>query len=192
MTKILLLIDFINEIVHEDGKLAKRGYLEFIRKNNTFINLKKLIQKARDFKIMIINIKVGFSEDYKEAPLNSPLFGLVKKFNALKLDTWATDFHSELEIMEGDKIIIKHRVSAVYGTQLLPTLRALSVDHVYIAGVATDLAVQTTARELHDMDFRITIVEDCCAAANYEDHKATLFTINKIAEIVKVNDLVFN
>ena len=156
--KAILLIDLINEIVHPDGKLAKRGYPQFIKNNHTFENLQKLIKKARAKKLPIIHIKVSFSAGHKEAPANSPLFGLVKKFDALKLNTWATEFHEAIDVQDDDVIIIKHRVSAVYGTQLLPILNALDIDHVYIAGVATDLAVQSTSRELHDRDFKITII----------------------------------
>ncbi len=191
MVKVLLLIDLINEIVHPDGKLSKIGYPEFIRKHNTFFNLKELIKKARNSKVHIIHVKIGFSHNYLEVPNNSPLFSLVKKFEALKLNTWATEFYNEIDVQKEDSVLVKHRVSAVYGTNLLPILNALSARHVYIAGVATDLAVQTTARELHDLDFKITIVEDCCAAASDDDHNFTISTINKISEILKISEVEF-
>ena len=103
--KAILLIDFINEIVHLDGKLSKRGYPEFIKNHDTFSNLKKLTEKARAKNMPIIHVKIGFSTDHKEAPVNSPLFGLVKKFDALKLNTWATEFHEDMDVQEGDSII---------------------------------------------------------------------------------------
>ena len=190
MATALLLIDFINEIVHENGKLSKKGYYKFIKNNNIFQNLHLLTKKAREQKIPIIHVKVGFSSDYKELPINSPLFGKAKEFEALKLGTWATEFHEKVDIKKNDIVIIKHRVSAFYQTQLEEILIANNIDSILIAGVATDLAVASTVREAHDRDYNITIIADCCAAANDEDHKNSLQLLSKIAAVKNCDELV--
>jgi len=189
MAKALILIDFINEIVDKDGKLAGKGYSDFIVKNNVFGNLNKLISYARANDYFIIFVKVGFSKNYIEQPKNSPLFGKANDFQVLKLDTWATDFHKSLNVREDDVVIIKHRVSSFYNTNLDLILKTNYVDDVLVAGVATDLAVSSVVREGHDRDYNMVIVEDCCVAATYEDHVNSLKILGKLAQIKKIIDL---
>jgi len=100
METTLIVIDFINEIVHEKGKLSGKGYFNFIKENNTFNNLNNLICYSRKNKHLIIFVKIGFSSTYKEQPKQSPLFGKANEFQALKLNTWATEFHESIDYKE--------------------------------------------------------------------------------------------
>lgn len=48
-------------------------------------------------------------------------------------------------------------------------------DHVYIAGVFTDISVASTAMDIFDLGVPVTIVEDCVATLHGTDvHKAVL------------------
>ncbi len=183
MTTALILIDFINEIVHENGKLASKGYSDFVKNNNVFQNLSFAIQKARENNILIVHIKVGFSENYKEQPKSSPLFGKAHEFQALKLNSWATEFHEQIDVKDDDVILTKHRVNAFYGTPLDLILKNNKIDSILVAGVATDLAVSSFVRDAHDRDYQITILSDCCAAANNEDHQTALSLLKKLANV---------
>ncbi len=187
--KSIVIIDFINEIIDSKGKLAGKGYAAFDAKHGTLDNVKKLQEFGRRNHIPILFVRVGFSSSYVEHPENSPLFGGAKKFGALQLGTSATEFHPKVAPISGETIITKHRVSAFYGTSLELILKNLQVKEVLLAGVATDLAVQAAARDAHDRDFAVTVVSDCCAAANEEDHELSIKTIAKIAKIITLSDL---
>lgn len=182
--KALVVIDYINEIANKEGKLAGKGYYDFIIKNNTFENLNKLLDYARKNDFLLIFVKVGFSKDYVEQPKKSLLFGKANEFGALKLDTWATEFCEELDILKNDIVIVKNRVSAFYNTNLELIFRNNDIKDVFVAGVATDLAVSNIVREGHDRDYNMIVVEDCCAAGSEEDHNNSLKILKKIA-IVK-------
>ena len=190
MNSALILVDFINEIVHEDWKLAKKGYSDYIKNNNVFQNLSYAIKNAREKKILIIHIRIGFSSTYIEQPKSSLLFGKAHEFQVLKLENWSTQFHEQLDIDKDDIIITKHRVSAFYSTSLDLILKNNWIDTVYIAGVATDLAVSNTVRDAHDRDYDIIVLTDCCAAANEEDHKNALLPLGKIANLKKSNEVL--
>ena len=71
------------------------------------------------------------------------------------------------------------------------TSKTDEIDEVYLCGVSTDLVVQSAARDAHDRDYKVTILKDCCAAANDEDHNSSLSTLEKIA-IVENSTEVFN
>jgi nicotinamidase-related amidase len=82
-----------------------------------------------------------------------------------------------LEIDKTDIVITKHRVSAFYRTPLDLILRNKNINSILIAGAATDLSVSNAVRDAHDRDYQVTILADCCVAANQEDHETTLLSL---------------
>ena len=179
----LILIDFINEIVDPKGKLAGKGYAAFDDKHGSLSAATAMLARARSKGAAVIHVAVGFSADYKEQPEHSPLFGAAKKFKALQIGEWGTQFHAKVAPAPGEATLVKHRVSAFLGTALETLLRTYGVRTVVIAGCATDVAVQATARDAHDRDFVCVIAGDSCIAANDDDHDQTLRMLAKVASI---------
>jgi nicotinamidase-related amidase len=188
--KALVVMDYINEIVHPEGKLSGKGYSAFVEKYNTIENLTNAITMARENDFSIVYVKVGFSEDYNEHPAASPLFGKAKEYKALTLGTWATEFLEQLDVQKNDKIVIKNRVSPFFETDLHHYLQMKNITEVYLAGVATDLVVQSAARDAHDRDYNVRILSDCCAAANEKDHEDSLITMGKIGIVDTYKNLL--
>jgi len=185
----LVVIDFINEIVHPDGKLAGHGYASFIEKHKTDKKLKRLVSKARKRGWLICHVSVGFSENYHDHPANSPLLGAAKEYGALNKTEWGCKFIDYAAPAPEDVVIFKPRVSAFYNTPLSSILSSNDIKDVYIAGCATDLAVQSAARDAHDRDYNVTVVGDACAAANDVDHDTSLAFLTKIAAVKTVKDI---
>lgn len=185
----LILLDFINDIVDPKGKLAGKGYAKYDAEFHALDTACDLLARARAKNTLIIHVRVGFSPDYKELPESSPLFGGAKKFDALKLDTWGTEFHSSVAPHKNEAVITKHRVSAFYDTPLSLLLKTNNIDTVIIAGCATDMAVQATARDAHDRDFHCIVAGDSCIAAGRDDHEQTLRMLAKIATVQVSADL---
>jgi ureidoacrylate peracid hydrolase len=86
---------------------------------------------------------------------------------------------AELETTPDDIIITKNRYSAlsVGSSSLERVLRNLNIDTVLIAGTKTNVCCETTARDAMMLDFKVVMVEDCCAALSDDEHRATLETI---------------
>ena len=126
---------------------------------------------------------MGFSEGYAECPTSSPVFQHAPKYQALKLGEWGTQTHEEIDQRAGDIEVTKHRVSAFYNTKLDAVLRAQGIERLVLTGVSTDMAVQLTAREAHDRDYEVIIVEDACATADKSLHQATVGGLERIATI---------
>lgn len=182
-SRALVLIDFINEIVHPDGKLAAKGYSDFLARHGTLDRVATLLDHARSTGVLPIHVRIGFSPDYKEQPLGSPLFGHAAKLGALQLGTWATEFHPKAAPLPGEAVLVKHRVNAFVGTALDVLLRTRGVREVLLAGCSTDVGVQTTARMAHDLDYACTVIGDCCAAPKDDDHEPTLRMLAKVAGV---------
>jgi nicotinamidase-related amidase len=191
-SKALLLVDFINDIIHPQGKLVSKGYVDFELRHGTLERVEKLLVHARSQQYAVIHIGIGFSSDYKEQPENSLLFGGAKKLEAFKLGTWGAQFHAKAAPVEGEACLTKHRVSAFYGTALDMILRTYGVKSIVVAGCATDLAVQSTVREAHDRDYQCTVIGDCCIAANDKDHEDALRLLSKPSKVVTLHELAIH
>ncbi len=184
---LMLSIDFINDIAHPDGKIASAK--DFIKEHHTIENANTAIQYARDHNIPIAHVKVGFSENYLECPKWSPVFGKAAEYKALQLGTWGTEFIDTLQVEAVDAVITKHRVSAFYATDLETYLRANKIDTLIIFGLVTNNGVELTAREAHDRDYKVVIVEDACGAVTQDAHDHSIEFFTKIAKVGKAAEL---
>lgn len=128
---------------------------------------------------------MSFDHGYLSQPKNSPLFGKANEFGILKRDTWPTEISDFVDYRkEEDIFITKERVSSFFGTNLESLLRNMNITDVYVAGVSTDLAVESCVRDAHDRDFSVTVIESACAAASLEDHQKSINTLKKIATVI--------
>lgn len=183
MQNAIVCIDFINEIVGSTGKLAAKGYFDFVMRHDT---LTKLANKQEEVRLnggQVIHVHLGFAPDYSDHPRLSLLLGGARGADILKIGTSSTEIVDQVAPKPGDIVIVKKRISAFYQTELERKLRDLSIEKIIIAGVATDLAVQSAARDAHDRDFQVEIAADCCAAANDADHNSALDTMRKFSEV---------
>lgn len=184
-TRALVAIDFINEIVDNDGKLSKaRGYGAFIQGNDVFGRVNDLISSFAETGDPVIFVNLGFASDWADQPKRSPIFGKAHEFEILRRGTWSSSLHASIAVPEHAYELSKQRVSAFYGTFLEQLLRTLGVDAVTLCGVATDLAVEAAARDAHDRDFSVSVKADACGAASKDDHERSLTTMAKFASIL--------
>jgi len=86
---------------------------------------------------------------------------------------------SELQPEAGDVIVHKPRFSAFFRTGLENTLRELSVDTVVIGGVATEVCVLGTAYDAVCHNFKVIVLEDCCASRFPETRDQVLDLLRK-------------
>lgn len=183
----LIVLDLENDLIHPEGKLALSA--KMVVENNVIVKTNAAIQWARQNNALVIFVRVGFSRNYVECPTTSPLFTYVQQAQALQLNTWGTEFDKNLDVRENDVMLTKHRVSAFYANSLQAILTARKIQQVILCGVSTDFAVQTTAREAHDRDYRVSIVQDACAANSTEDHRNTLQLLEKFCTMVNSDNL---
>jgi biuret amidohydrolase len=179
-------LDYIIDIMHPQGKIARSA--AHASERGIIAKANKVLEIAKLKNWLTIMIKVGFSVHYQEQPKNSPLFGKLHEFGALQLGSVGTEFHPDLDV-GNSLIIVKPRVSAFYGTGLDAALRANRIERVILGGVSTAWAVQSTARDAHDRDYDVCIIEEICAAATEEQHESSIKLMETIATILTVSEL---
>ena len=187
--KALLCLDFENDIVHPDGKVSGKGYAAYDAEHSTLAAVRKVQDRFRAANLPVIHVRVGFFPGYAQQPKGSPLMGQAHEFGALDLSGWGGAFADDVAPQGEELVINKHRVSCFYGTSLELTLNTMGVTEVFLAGVSTDLVVESTARGAHDRDFKVNVIADCCIAANAEDHQRSLASMEKLASILTSAEL---
>lgn len=186
-TPALIAIDFINDIIHPQGKIPSCA--DHIASQNALVHVNNAIAIARKKGWPVIFVTVGFSHNYAQLPSNSPIFKRAKEFGALEIGKWGTELHGDIKKEENDPVVIKHRISSFHGTNLEVILKAKNIDTLVIAGVSTEMAIQAITREAHDRDYNLFILEDCCASHTADSHVSSLQVLTRLAKIVKSTEM---
>lgn len=78
-----------------------------------------------------------------------------------------------------DVTVFKNRYSALIpgSSDLERILRSLDIETLLIAGTKTNVCCESTARDAMMLDFKVVMVEDCCASLSDDEHRAALETI---------------
>jgi len=84
----------------------------------------------------------------------------------------------------GEAVIVKPGKGAFYATKLDALLRAQRITHLILAGVTTEVCVQTTMREANDRGYECLLVEDATESYFPEFKRATLAMVQAQGGIV--------
>jgi nicotinamidase-related amidase len=77
----------------------------------------------------------------------------------------------ELNQQATDHTVTKRSWGAFTGTQLEKHLKELGVTQVVIAGIATSIGVESTARQAHEIGFHVTLAIDAMTDLKVEAHE---------------------
>lgn len=134
-----------------------------------------LAQRFRQLGAPVVFVRVGWSDSYADAlkqpvdqPSPNPAGGLP--------DSWWT-FPPELAVTDSDIKVIKHQWGAFYGTDLDLQLRRRGIKTIVLAGIATNIGVESTARAAWEHGYELVIAEDGCSTASTEMQQ---FAVEKI------------
>jgi nicotinamidase-related amidase len=160
-TSALLVMDFQTAVVEmisagNEALLARTAHL---------------VEAARKAKMRIIYIVVAFRAGYPEVSPRHPSFGPIRETGRFIDGSAGTEVHAAVAPRPGDAIVTKRRVSAFAGTDLDLILRANGIDTLVLTGIATSGVVLSTVRHASDADYRLVVVEDCCADRDPEVHR---------------------
>lgn len=191
MKEILLVLDMQNDLVHADGPNGKSPLGAQVRDRGILEKTAAAIANARAAGVRVGYVRVGFSPDYKECPISSPVFGGAPKAGLFKLGSWGTEIHPLLAPHPDDIQVVKHRVSPFYQTNLEVQLKTLGLGRIYCCGVSTQAVVQATVRDAHDRDYEVVVLEDCCAAHSDQEQVNSMGSISRFCSVTTSEALRF-
>jgi nicotinamidase-related amidase len=132
-----------------------------------------VLDAARAARIPVAFVVVGFRPGYPEVSVNNKGFSAIKTSGRLV----NPGVIAALAPIEGEPVVVKHRVGALYGTDLPVILSAFDADHLVLTGISTSGVILSTTRMAADMDFAITILADCVGDSDPAVHD---FLLTKI------------
>lgn len=136
----------------------------------------QVLHAARARGMTIIHIRMGFRAGLPEVSSRNPLFNAIRgsEQHQRLFSGQAGEVHPVLGPAPNDIVITKHRVSAFTGTELEMILRAKQIDTLVLFGIATSGVVLSTLLHASDADYRILVLDDCCAEMDAEVHRCLL------------------
>ncbi len=87
------------------------------------------------------------------------------------------DFLPELGQQPRDHVVTKQTWGAFTGTDLEARLKGLGVTQVVLAGVATSIGVESTARHAYELGFNVTLALDAMTDMNPDAHAGSVTRI---------------
>jgi nicotinamidase-related amidase len=144
-----------------------------------------VLAAARRLGLLVIHTREGHRPDLSDAPPHKVERGdPSKRIGApgpmgriLVRGEPGHDIIPELYPLPDEPVIDKPGKGAFYQTDLELMLHNRGIDTLFVAGVTTEVCVNTTVREANDRGFRCIVLSNCCASYFPEFHAAGLAMI---------------
>jgi nicotinamidase-related amidase len=146
---------------------------------------KQLLAAARKAGLLIVHTREGHLPDLSDAPpakveRGAPALriGAPGPMGRILIRGEAGhDIIPDLYPLPGEIVIDKPGKGAFYATELGSILTEKNIKNLLVAGVTTEVCVNTTIREANDRGYRCIAVGDCCGSYFPEFHQAGLAMI---------------
>ncbi|HEY2990763.1 MAG TPA: isochorismatase family cysteine hydrolase [Candidatus Binatia bacterium] len=182
----LIVVDVQNDFASPKGSAAQRG--EDVSASVAMVpRLVRLIDEARRAGLTVVYVKTTHSE-WTDTPSWIYRKSQQKELNTCREGTWGAEFYDGIAPRSDERIVIKHRYSAFINTDMNTVLKAKGIESVLVTGIATNVCVETTARDAYMFDYYVTMVSDCSAAYEPKLHESTLENMRRHFGLVANSD----
>lgn len=173
----LLVVDVQNDFVSPLGSTAQRG--EDVSAAQAMVpRLIRLIEEARRIALPIIYVKTTHGE-WTDSPSWIYRKSQEKALTTCREGSWGAEFYDGISPRLDERVVVKHRYSAFINTDLNTVFKAKGIESVLVTGVATNVCVETTARDAYMFDYYVTLVKDGVAAYDARLHESTSENIRR-------------
>ena len=180
----LLLVDVQNDFAADGGAMHREGR-DVSLAQAMVPRLERLLEAARAANTRIVWIRNVYntgpnwylSEVWLEQARRRRN-GAYVDYSVCEPNEWNGDFY-RIRPQPDEVIITKHRYGAFESTDLDLVLRSRGVRTVIMTGIATNVCVETTARQAFLRDYYVVFTSDCTATYSQAQHDAALFNIDQ-------------
>jgi len=180
----ILIVDVQNDFCAEGGAMQREGRdLSLVQQ--MVPRLSRLVDAARAAKVRCVWIRNVYntgpnwylSEVWLEQAQRRRN-GAYVRFPVCEPNAWNGDFY-QIKPQPDEAIVTKHRYGAFESSDLDLVLRSQGIRTVIMTGVATNVCVETTARQAFLRDYYVVFTSDCTATYSQAQHDAALFNIDQ-------------
>ena len=158
----LLVIDMLNDFFRRHARLAEQ-------RPQLVASINMLTESFRQHDQPIIWVRQEFAPDLHDAFLDMRKHNL----HITIAGTEGCELLPELDYHPTDKMIVKKRYSAFFGTDLESTLKNLRPDLLVVAGTNTHACVRTTVVDAYQRDYEVVVATECIASYDEAHHDIT-------------------
>lgn len=153
-------------------------------------NLKLFIEAARANDIPIIYTKITPLPGKYESP--SRMYMFMKRYSVddpgklpphMLPGSKESEIHGEVSPLAEDIVLNKHTPSIFIGTHFESMMRNRGIETILFTGIATEIGIDSSARDSANRGFYTIVVEDCVSSSDRGMHEASLKTLNRICLI---------
>ena len=178
----VLIADFYTEIMNTLPHSIDRGVVDKAVATQ---------EAARNSDAMVCYCATVFRPSYPEIGQRNKTFSQRKNSGQVAIADPMDVIHPAVHPRDGEVVVGKHRVNALYGTGLDVALRANDIHDLVIFGYATSGVVLSTVRYAADLDYNIIVVEDCCSDPDADVHEfLTQRIFPRQAEVIDSTDVI--
>lgn len=169
---VLVVVDVQNDFCHDDGFFGRAGK-ELQAAQAAADRLVGLIEAAHRARVPVVFVRTQHDQWTDSAAWLGRETRKSSPGTICATGSWGAEF---FRVAPGpdDCVVIKHRYSAFVGTRLPVVLRTLGRPTLIMTGVATNVCVESTARDAFMRDYQVVMVEDGTAAFSKAEHEAAL------------------
>ncbi|MBI2874467.1 MAG: cysteine hydrolase [Firmicutes bacterium] len=169
----VVIVDMQNDYCHPDGAFAKDGH-DIAMVETMLPRLATFLERAREAGVHLVFIRMLHDDDHSSGPMRERQGRLRVGSDYPRPDTWGAELCKPLTMRAGDVEFTKYRYGAFTNADLEPYLREKGIQSLIFTGVATNVCVESTAREAFMRDFYVVVARDCVAACYEHTHNGSL------------------
>jgi nicotinamidase-related amidase len=139
----------------------------------------RLLDRFRTAKAKVLFTAVTYKQGLPGVRPNSPLWRTLFDCVCLMEGTPAVEIIEDVAPRPEEPVVRGQAANGFDRTELDTFLRLAGVDNIVLAGIATDVAVESTARGGSDLGYRTIVVSDACTADSDKAHRRSLDVIQK-------------
>ncbi len=162
------------EFCSPEGKLYPLVQ-EQLHERNLVNRLLDLLERAMDLGVRVYCVPIVFTPDYREIRNAEGILGAVRDAGAFKLGTRGADhIDAILPLLPRMQVLDAKRGLCAFGsTDLDERLANDGIRTVAVAGLLTNVCVETTARTAYDLGYRVITLTDATATMSREEQEAS-------------------
>ncbi len=173
----LIVIDMQNDFCHPDGYMGKCGF-DVSASQAIVPRLAGHIEATRRAGATVVFIQLIMDDMYRYANFLAHDHKRGVSLERCQTASWGADFY-ELKMLPSDLLVIKHHYSAFVDTNLDLVLKSRGIKTIVMSGTATNVCVESTARDGFFNGYYVVFLSDCSATYSQEVHDATLANIDR-------------
>ena len=199
-----IVVDMQNAYAKKGGMLDLGAGIDESRTNPVIAANQRLLSAARAAGVQVFYLQFGYKPDLSDA--GGPLSPNIRKQMAIRMikerpadrdkliieGTWGWEIIDDLKPEPDDLVVKKARYSGFAGTTLENQLNGLDIRHILFTGVATNVCVESTAREAFFREFWPILIEDAMDHTGPDfTRQATLYNFeSKFGWVTKTDDVL--